>query len=254
MKYFLVKYFMLFGFLFSLSFGVFGKNDPTTYCELDRQGGNLTSRHTAIIFDLTDPYNSRQIKNIVEWVNNYASKLNTGERLNFFSFDKSNGFHTSVVSDSFCVAGNPPWITAPRTIKIQKKKEEERILKFFIENNPKSGTAGSPIIDAVVSASRSQIFKSLSTEFHLILISDLVEYSDFFKLSNSPLSYDAIDSLVDKVDRSFKFPLSNSEVTILFVQRESYRQVQSGEALELLWRRLFKKFGAVGDVTITRIN
>ena len=126
MKYFLMKYFMLCGLLLSLSFSVFGKNDPITYCELDRQGSSLTSRHTAIIFDLTDPYNSRQIKNIVEWVNNYASKLNTGERLNFFSFDKSNGFHTSVVSDSFCVAGNPPWIIAPRTIKIQKKKEEER--------------------------------------------------------------------------------------------------------------------------------
>lgn len=239
--------------LFGGSFAI-AKQDQKTACELDFSGKLEKSRQTSFVYDLTDRYNDTQLKNIISWVQNYKASLSKGERLNFFTFDKQTGFHASVFKESFCVAGNPPWIVAPKNLKIVKRNEDERISEFFNSNNPTKGTSGSPIIDAVISASRAQDIIPLASGFHLVLISDLVEYSNFFKLNDEGLPVGRVDSLLDSIDSNYKFPISDVQVTLIFVQRPEYRKIQSGSSLELLWVRLMKKFGAAGEINVIRIN
>jgi hypothetical protein len=237
-----------------ISFSAFGITDKKTFCELDRFGKIIYGEQTAIIFDLTDRYSDSQIQNIQEAIIKYANKLKTADRLILFGFDKFSGFQTSLYKDNFCLVGNPNWLTASRNTKSQKKIEERRIIDFFNINNPEKGTSGSPIIDAIISASRSQFITTQSSDLNFILVSDLVEYSDFFKLTNNRIQYNSIESLITKVDDSYKFPMKNAHVTVLYVQRENYREIQSGSSLELLWTKLFKKFGAVGEINFIKVN
>lgn len=138
-----------------------------------------------VLFDKTESYEKELILNIVEKLNDEKEKLREGTRVSFFTFDKETGYHASIFTDSFCVVGNlSVLLSNKRDVKLRKKKENDRINQFFISQNPTSGTNGSPIADALISMSCSQLLATTASEIKLILISDLIENSEKVQLGS----------------------------------------------------------------------
>ena len=237
-------------FVFPLE--AFAQKDKQTWCEVG--SANDKKLQLVVLFDKTETYEKELILNIIEKINDEKEKLSEGTRVSFFTFDKENGYHASIFTDSFCVVGNPSVLLSnKRDIKLRKKRENDRITQFFISQNPTSGTNGSPIADALISMSRSQLLASTASEIRLILVSDLIENSEKARLGSKKLDVEDAKKFATELSAGQKFPIKTN-VIILYIQRQKYLLAQSGESLELLWKKFFRYVGIVSEVTVVKIQ
>jgi len=228
------------------------QRDKQSWCEVSNASNKASQ--LVVLFDKTESYEKELILNIIEKLNDEKEKLPEGTRVSFFTFDKETGYHASIFTDSFCVVGNPSALLSnKRDVKLRKKKENDRINQFFISQNPTSGTNGSPIADALISMSRSQLLATTASEIKLILISDLIENSEKVRLGSKKLNVEEANKLATDLSAGQKFPIKTS-VTVLYIQRQKYLLTQSGESLELLWKKFFRHLGVISEVVVIKIQ
>jgi hypothetical protein len=239
-------------FLYLIPQLVFAQNDSHSWCNNSQTYEKVPQ--LVVLFDKTENYERELILNIIEKVTEEKEKVDEGLKVSFFTFDKETGFHASIFTDTFCIIGNPSkFLSNKREVKIKKKKENERIKEFFNANNPLSGTNGSPIADAFISMSRSQLLATSASNLKVILVSDLVENSNKAKLGSRAISVEEARKLAEDLSIGHKVPLK-TDVLVLYVQRQKYLPVQSGDSLELLWRKFFKNIGVIGEVKFIKIQ
>jgi hypothetical protein len=247
----------IFYLLFTVGFFVFpgesvAQKDKQSWCEVSNT--HSKAPQLLVLFDKTENYEKALILNIIEKISDEKEKLSEGARVSFFTFDKETGYHASIFTDSFCVAGNPSVLLSnKRDIKLRKKRENDRISQFFVSQNPTSGTNGSPIADALISMSRSQLLAATASEIKLILISDLIENSEKARLGSKKLNVEDANKFANDLSAGQKFPIKTN-VIVLYVQRQKYLLTQSGESLELLWKKFFRNVGVVSEVAVVKIQ
>jgi len=234
-----------------LSFAVGGtataaKIDKQSLCELESNGLPKRGPQIVVVYDLSDPYPQEVLQNLITRLNVELGGSKPESRLTLFVFDHSKAFHASVPVDSLCLAGDYSRfnILAPNKNILSKRKRQEssRVEAFLNEYNPKASTVGSPIVDAFISAVTSQTVTTVAEEISVFVISDLVEYSHYANLHDTPISASQASRLAETIAIRIPNFKNISKLTFLYVKRERYRAVQN-KALELFWRSLMDSRG-----------
>lgn len=235
-KYFLSLFFLIQA---NISFAAID-----SYCQKQSNGQPISSEQLVILLDLSDPY-EQYIDNIHARIIKIIDEKPPGTRVSLFVFDGVTGFHTSSYKDSFCISGKYEGLSKiflqPNDHKRRKRLESKRINEFLNQYKLTPSSVGSPIIDAIQSSTNSQIIQSVATSIDLIVISDLVEYSNDAKLVNKPLLYTEVDSILNGIRTKLK-PIKNLDlVTFLYLQRQQYIQIQGQtNTLEIMWDKIAK--------------
>ena len=233
---------------FSLLSSAFSaKLDKRSSCELGTNGLPQLGPQIVVIYDLSEPYPQVVIRNILTRLQSELSEVSPQTRLTLFIFDRSNAFHTSIPIDSFCLAGKyssfDPFAPNRNILTRRRQAEIKRLESFLLDNNPREATAGSPIVNAFVSAVTSQNVVTVATEIKAFLISDLVEYSNVANFYDNYLNVAGAKSLARRVNETMPELQKVSNVTFLYVKREKYVKIQN-DFLVLFWSELMALRGA----------
>ncbi|MBM3894810.1 hypothetical protein FJ366_04415 [Candidatus Dependentiae bacterium] len=99
----------------------------------------------------------------------------------------------------------------------------------------------------------SQLLATTASEIKLILINDLIENPEKVQLGSKKLNVEEANKLATDLSAGQKFSIKTS-VTVLYIQRQKNLLTQSGESLELLWKKFFRHLGVISEVAIIKIQ
>ena len=206
------------------------------------------SRVTAILVDTTDRVGPISRTDILERLDDVVSSSRTDEMM--------IAYETSVIGTDGPGQGNPllpllavcnpgdpdeasEWTQNPRLVRRQFEEDFRQPLeRTFAELvNLRQPAERSPLMENVQAISVTVLARReyAGIPKQLILISDLMQHSDYLSLYNHQLDYEAFDRTAGA--DAVRTNLRDVAVDILFVQRRDHRRFDSARRLLRFWER-----------------
>ena len=224
------------------------ERDPDTGCPEDGP-----SALTAIMIDATDRVGAISRADVLARLEEYVAASREDEMV--------IGFEARPVGEEIdeplltvCHPGDPEeaseWTQNPRLIRRRLEERFRQPLEaLFRELLSREEATTSPLMESVQSVAVSFLGREEYADIpkRLILVSDLMQHSEYLSFFRQPVDYDAFGR--SRGANALSTDLRGTTVDVLFVQREAHRRLRSTRGLAEFWGRWIEdQGGMVGPV------
>ena len=204
---------------------------------------------TAIMIDATDRIGAISRADVLARLEEYVAASREDEMV--------IGFEARPVGEEIdeplltvCHPGDPEkaseWTQNPRLIRRRLEERFRQPLEaLFRDLLSREEATTSPLMESVQSVAVSFLGREEYTDIpkRLILVSDLMQHSEYLSFFRQPVDYDAF-ARSHGAD-ALSTDLRGTTVDVLFVQREAHRRLRSTRGLAEFWGRWIEDQGGV---------
>lgn len=220
------------------------ERDPDTGCP---ETG--PSALTAIMIDATDRIGAISRADVLARLEEYVAASREDEMV--------MGFEAGPVGEEIdeplltvCHPGDPEkaseWTRNPRRIRQRLEERFRQPLEaLFRDLLGREEAPTSPLMESVQSVAVSYLGREEYVDIpkRLILVSDLMQHSEYLSFFRQPVDYDAFAR--SRGADALGTDLRGTTVDILFVQREAHRRLRSTRGLAEFWGRWIEDQGGI---------